>query len=251
MRIVPLLLLSVACSGGDRLVSHTGNLPAGAPSAPQPTAIPPALPEGAPVGADPILTAQVGKDVEAKNAAELRQGDSFTADGWTIVPLTDPPDAQLVAYSPTLAAQAPDALRIQLLSTTLRENDVDNVVQIAQTVTGDLRVASIMALGRSASPRAQAALLDLLTSPALAGDSESRNAIAPELRPRDLDDPNAVTMASLLDAPGLDDTDKGQLAFTLQLIAARDGMQVPTQSLSPAAQARLAAMQTLIAGDAQ
>ncbi|HKA88730.1 MAG TPA: hypothetical protein VKE22_13770 [Haliangiales bacterium] len=198
--------------------------------------------------ADPHLNsadrlAEVERIVAERNRAAGKDEDAFRADGWTMVK-TDPPDARLTSYDPSLLAEGrEDELRGQLTSTTAAPQHARRIARIAlEAKEPKTRFAAVDALGHIHGDEAQAALLDLLTSGKLDPGDFVRQQIAPLLRPRDLDDGVALRMAALLDDPRVTATEKHQIAFTLALVSIRDGMTLPDDTLaalSPDARASL------------
>jgi hypothetical protein len=142
---------------------------------------------------------------------------------------------------------------VQLASTVATPADAARIAAIVRRVRpGGARVAAVEALGRIDGTEGQHALVGLLTDGSLPEDDEARRLIVPLLRPTALDDPYALELARLLDAPQLTAVEKKQLAFTLSLVGLRDGMQLPSDALaalSPTARDRLTAMTTLAKGE--
>lgn len=184
---------------------------------------------------------QVARIVEHRNRAAVDERAALEADGWTRVEMA-PPDRQLLGYDTSLLATREAELRQQLATTIPSAADIANVADLARRGDAATRAAAIDALGRSRDPAGQHALVDLLVSQQFADGSPERRQLVAQLRPTDLDDPFAAELARLIDAPQLTSSEQQAVAFTLVLVAMRDGTSLPDDvraSLSPAARARM------------
>jgi hypothetical protein len=249
-RLSILCVLFAACSSGG--VKSVGAPAAkAAPAAPSVTDASAAPPSAAPPpgqnAPDPKVVAEVEATVKANNDAAMAEREKFVADGWTIVENVPAPDARLLTFDAALIQEDPDALRVQLGSTTPNESDLASVAKIARTApSAELRLTAIEALGRMKSEGAQAELIAMLTSGVFGADESARLTITPLLRPTDLDAAGAT--AALLDNASLGEPEKNQIAFTLAAIGLRDGTTLPDSvlsTLSVNAQNRIAAMRAL------
>ena len=204
---------------------------------------PAAFPQGA---AGPDSSAAVGKFVAQKNAESARERDNFVHQGWQLVDVP-PPDMRLVALDPSLLKGRERELRQQIASTVASPDEARNLAQIAREASEEpTQVAAVEALGRIHSDEAQDRLLDLLH--VLPDGTMARREIAPLLRPRDLSDPRAATLAQLLDSSELNPVERKQIAFTLALVGLRDRSELPasaTDKLSGDSRALLASMTSL------
>ena len=194
--------------------------------------------------------ASVEETVAERNRASERERDVFRADGWEIVQGVEAPDARLTELDPSLIRDGREKdLRIQLASTVPGRRQAGKVKQIARDATDPAtRYAAVEALGRIKGEEGQRALLELLVDEKMAQDPEAHAAIAPRIRPRDLDDAVAGEMVRLLDSPAITPVARQQMAFTLALVGLRDGMALPDEtlaSLAPSSQKLLAEMTDL------
>jgi hypothetical protein len=178
----------------------------------------------APIAAGPDRAAAVAKFVARKNG-ESHDQESFTRAGWQMVDVP-PPDAKLVSLDPSLLGSRETELRQQIATNTPSADQAANLARIVREAQEEqTQAAAIEALGRIRSDESQDQLLDLLQT--LPEESRPRREIAPLLRPRDLSDPRAGTLAQLLDSPRLNRVERKQIAFTLALIGLRDRTALP------------------------
>jgi hypothetical protein len=181
----------------------------------------------------------VEKFVAQKNG-ESNEREHFTQQGWTLTK-TDPPDAKLVSFDPSLLQGREDELRQQIASTTANGADAKNLGRIAREARDEhTRVVAVEALGRIRSDEAQEELTGLLK--ALPEGSPARREVAPLLHPADLSSPRAAALAQLLDASDVNPLERKQIAFTLSLVGLRDRSSLPAavlEKLSPDARALL------------
>jgi hypothetical protein len=199
-----------------------------------------------PSAAGPDRSAAVQKFVQQKNA-ENNDRENFVHAGWTLVK-TAPPDMKLVALDPQLLKDGREAeLRTQIASTSASDDQAANLGEIARKASEEsTKVAAVDALGRIRSDGAQDQLLQLLKD--LPEGTMARSQVAPLLRPRDLSDPRAGTLAGLLDSHDLTSVERQQIAFTLSLVGLRDQSALPSDvagKLSSDSRALLAQMTNL------
>jgi hypothetical protein len=195
--------------------------------------------------ADPKRLADVQAVVAQKNREAGQDREAFIKDGWQMVAVAAP-DHEVIGYDPKLIDSGREReLKMQLLSTVPSPDQVRRVGEIARRAKNeDTRYAAVEAMGRLNAPEATEALYDLLTAGGLDAADAARAQIAPLLRPSALDDPMAAKVAMLLDSPLLTPVEKQQIAFTLALIALRDGMEVEAP-ISPEARALIEQMKAL------
>lgn len=247
--------LSIAClffaacqSGGVQSIGAPASKAApAAPTATNDSAAPAVDPVTGQTAPDPKVVAEVEATVKANNEAAKAEREKFVADGWTIVDGIPAPDTRLLAFDAAMLQIDPDALRVQLGSTTPNESDLSSVAKIARDAQSpELRITAIEAVGRMKSDGAQAELIALITSGAFSSDEAARLTVTPLIRPRDLDAASAA--AALLDNGALGETEKNQIAFTLAAIGLRDGTSLPDAvlaTLSANAKQRIQTMRTL------
>jgi len=187
--------------------------------------------------------------VEERNREAAKDRAAFAADGWQMV-RAEAPDARVVSLDPALLGEGRETdLRVQIASTVGSPAQAGKLADIARRAREEeTRVAAVEALGRIAGAEAQRSLYDLLVEGGLDAEDPARRAIAPLLRPTDLDDPYAARLAAQLDSDKLTAVERKQIAFTLALVGLRDGMELPPAtlaSLSPRARELVAAMTAL------
>jgi hypothetical protein len=157
----------------------------------------------------------------------------FERPGGTLV-TSAAPGVRLEGLDPALVDGHEADLRAQLATTTPRPDQARNVGEIARRAhSPELRFAAVDALGRTRGDDARDELLSLLTDGSIPAGEPAHRAIAPALRPSGLADPFAARMARLLDAREVEPGDKGGIAFTLSLLAARDGSALPADVVAP------------------
>jgi hypothetical protein len=223
----------------------TADAPEGAANAPRPENID--LKVGADKRSPEERLAEVERVIAERNAKNT-QTATFEKAGWKIVTDVAPPDRRLGAYDPALIKEGREKeLRTQLASTVPLPGDAQRVYQVAlQAQDPSTRESAVDALGRIQSEEAQTDLMDLVTSQKT--DDRTRLQAVALIRPKDLDDPVAARMASLLDAKDVGSIEKQQLAFTLALVSMRDGMALPDtviSAMSPDALALVDSMKSL------
>jgi hypothetical protein len=186
---------------------------------------------------------RIARIVAARNLEQQENTKRFVADGWEMVANPAPPDERLLAFDPSLVKAGREVeLADQIASTVPKVEHVENLATLARTARDErTRVVAVEALGRIRDAEAQAALVDLLGK--LDPTDTARREIGPLLRPTSLEDPYALRLAQLLDAPGLTDAERSQIAFTLALIGLRDGSSL--SGVSPAAAALIEDMTAL------
>jgi hypothetical protein len=204
-----------------------------------------AIPSAVTVDVSPAPVATAGPRSETARALE--------SDGWTMVDETRP-DQALVDFDPSLlrGVNGERRLRTQMASAAPRERHVPNLAAVARRASdATTRALAIDALGHIDTPAAQRELLDLLGT--LDRSDPARRNVAPLLHPATSDDPFANELARRVDDTRLERVEREQIAFTLALVAERDG-RVDTApfygELSPEGKKTLARMGALARGGA-
>ncbi len=178
---------------------------------------------------------------------------ALEAEGWTMVDEPEP-DQAVIDFDPALLRRSGGEaqLRTQLASSAGRERHVPNLAAIARRASeASTRALAIDALGHIDSPEAQRELLDLLGT--LDRTDPARKNVAPLLHPQTADDPFAIELAHRIDDTRLERVEREQLAFTLALVAERDGRVDAAPfygELSPEAKKTVARMGALAHGGA-
>jgi hypothetical protein len=185
--------------------------------------------------------------VRERNQAGRQDRAAFEKDGWEMV-RAPAPEPMLTSLDASALDGREDDLRVQIASTVAAPEQAGRLAEIARRARKpETRTAAVEALGRIGAPEAQRALFALLTDAGFEADDPARRAIAPLLRPADLDEPYAAELAAQLDSRKLTPVERKQIAFTLSLLSLRDGTELPEtlKSLSPGARELLQSMRAL------